>query len=68
MKGEVLLTRLMVDKVWSRPPIRMQFEVRMLAASGIKIRYLKITEKNLGYKTTKWVRYITSAGNYLIRI
>eukprot|EP01084_Bolivina_argentea_P299760 516740_1 len=68
MKGEVILTRLMVDKQWGRPPIKMNFEVRMLAASGMKIRYLKITEKKLGYKTSKWVRYITNAGNYQIRI
>eukprot|EP01083_Nonionella_stella_P076583 208773_1 len=68
MKGEVFLTRLMVDKQWDRPPINMNFEVRMLAASGMKIRYLKITEKKLGYKTAKWVRYITNAGNYQIRI
>ena len=68
MKGEVVLTRLMVDKQWDRPPITMSFEVRMLAASGMKIRYLKVTEKKLGYKTAKWVRYITNAGNYQIRI
>mmetsp|Transcript_29826 Transcript_29826/g.26374 ORF Transcript_29826/g.26374 Transcript_29826/m.26374 type:complete len:464 (-) Transcript_29826:70-1461(-) len=68
MKGEVILTRLMVDKQWARPPIKMSFEVRMLAASGMKIRYLKITEKKLGYKTAKWVRYITNAGCYQIRI
>ena len=64
MKGEVILTRLMVDKQWARPPIKMKFEVRMLAASGMKIRYLEITEKDLQYKTAKWVRYISSAGNY----
>jgi len=68
MKGEVIMTRLMVDKQWERPPISMEFEVRMLASSGMKIRYLKITEKKLGYKTAKWVRYITSAGNYSHRI
>ena len=68
MKGEVELTRLMVDKQWDRPPINMNFEVRMLAASGMKIRYLKITEKKLQYKTAKWVRYITNAGSYQIRI
>jgi len=68
MKGEVELTRLMVDKEWARPPVKMQFQVRMLAASGMKIRYLKITENNLQYKTSKWVRYITNAGSYQIRI
>lgn len=68
LKGEVILTRLIRDKSWGRPPIKMNFEVRMLAASGMKIRYLKVTEQNLGYKCAKWVRYITSAGNYQIRI
>lgn len=68
MKGEVMVTRLMVDKQWARPPIKINFQVRALAASGMKIRYLKITEKKLGYKTAKWVRYITNAGCYQIRI
>eukprot|EP00485_Elphidium_margaritaceum_P007404 CAMPEP_0202688382 /NCGR_PEP_ID=MMETSP1385-20130828/3902_1 /ASSEMBLY_ACC=CAM_ASM_000861 /TAXON_ID=933848 /ORGANISM="Elphidium margaritaceum" /LENGTH=465 /DNA_ID=CAMNT_0049343347 /DNA_START=117 /DNA_END=1514 /DNA_ORIENTATION=+ len=68
LKGEVELTRLMVEREWARPPIKMQFQVRMLAASGMKIRYLKITENTLNYKTSKWVRYITNAGSYQIRI
>ena len=50
MKGELILTRLMVDKQWDRPPITMDFEVRMLDAFGMKIRYLKITEKKT-YRT-----------------
>lgn len=68
LKAEAILTHLIKDKQWGRPPISMQFEVRMFAASGMKIRYLKVIEPQLNYKTTKWVRYITSAGHYQIRI
>ena len=68
LKGEAILTHLIKDKQWGKPPINMEFEVRMFAASGMKIRYLKVIEPQMNYKTTKWVRYITKAGNYQIRI
>ena len=45
----------------------MEFQVSMFTASGLRIRFLKITEKN-AYKPTKWIRYITRAGDYLHRI
>lgn len=54
------------DKVWARPPISMQFQVPMFTASQLKVMFLKVTDKS-GYTTNKWVRYITSAGNYQCR-
>lgn len=54
-------------KVWSRPPITMDFSVPMYAASGLQIRYLKVVEKS-HYETIKWVRYITKAGSFQYRI
>lgn len=61
-----------VRKAWSRPPIEMDFEVLMLTASGLLVRYLKVWEKS-GYQSIKWVRYVSRAGggtgsSYAIRI
>ena len=39
----------------------------MFTGSGLVVRYLKIVEKS-GYETVKWVRYMTRAGSYQIRI
>jgi len=56
-----------VDKPWDRPPISIDFNVPMFASSGMKIRFLRVTEKS-GYNCQKWVRYLTKAGNYQRRI
>ncbi|AQK57004.1 AP-1 complex subunit mu-2 [Zea mays] len=34
---------------------------------GIQVRYLKIIEKS-GYQALPWVRYITMAGEYELRL
>jgi len=67
LNGEVFRTHLMKDKAWSRPPITMDFQVPMFTASGLEVKFLKVVEKS-NYQTIKWVRYITKAGNYAIRI
>jgi len=56
------------DKVWDRPPISMDFTVPMFAASGLKIRFLRVTETKLGYVPSKWVRYMTKGGSYQRRL
>ena len=56
-----------VKKQWSRPPITLNFEVPT-CSSGLIVRYLKVVEHKLRYKPIKWVRYLTRAGNYQIRI
>ena len=63
MSGEVDMMATMGDKPWSRPPITMDFQVPMFAASGLHVRFLKVFEKS-NYQTIKWVRYITKAGTY----
>eukprot|EP01062_Namystynia_karyoxenos_P058689 TRINITY_DN50193_c0_g1_i1.p2 TRINITY_DN50193_c0_g1~~TRINITY_DN50193_c0_g1_i1.p2 ORF type:complete len:453 (+),score=159.41 TRINITY_DN50193_c0_g1_i1:94-1452(+) len=55
-------------KQWSKPPISMDFQVPMLAASGLHVRFLKVHESKLNYQAVKWVRYITKAGQYECRI
>ena len=67
MSGEVEMMSTMGDKQWSRPPIVMDFQVPMFAASGLHVRFLKVFEKS-NYQTIKWVRYITKAGSYQHRI
>jgi len=67
LKGEANLTHLIKDKAWARPPIEMDFQVPMFAASGLEVKFLKVVEKS-NYQTIKWVRYITKAGSYQIRI
>ena len=57
----------MKGKKWARPPISLEFHVPMFTASGLVVRFLKVFEKT-AYQTTKWVRYVTRAGNYQIRI
>ena len=67
MFGEAELMASTRDKKWVRPPITVEFQVPMFTASGMHVRFLKVFEKN-NYRTTKWVRYITRAGQYQIRI
>lgn len=68
LKGDVKLLHLIEDKQWSRPPITMQFTIPMWPASGLKVRFLNVQETKLNYKSIKWVRYLTHAGDYQIRI
>mmetsp|Transcript_25898 Transcript_25898/g.46918 ORF Transcript_25898/g.46918 Transcript_25898/m.46918 type:complete len:427 (-) Transcript_25898:398-1678(-) len=52
---------------WNRPPIDVEFQVPMFTASGVHVRFLRVYDKS-GYHTNRWVRYITKAGGYQIRI
>ncbi|XP_065874989.1 AP-1 complex subunit mu-2-like isoform X2 [Euphorbia lathyris] len=50
-----------------KPPIRVRFEIPYFTVSGIQVRYLKVIEKS-GYQALPWVRYITMAGEYELRL
>jgi len=67
LKGEVRLVPSVNAKQWSRPPITMEFQVPMFTSSGLHVRFMKVFER-ANYETTKWVRYMTRAGQYQIRI
>jgi len=67
LKGEVKILASIEEKAWSRPPVVMEFQVPMFTASGLHVRFLKVFERG-NYQTIKWVRYITRAGSYQIRI
>lgn len=55
------------DAVDRKTPIYVKFEIPYFTVSGIQIRYLKIIEKS-GYQALPWVRYITIAGDYELRV
>eukprot|EP00270_Netrium_digitus_P006520 TRINITY_DN1905_c0_g1_i1.p1 TRINITY_DN1905_c0_g1~~TRINITY_DN1905_c0_g1_i1.p1 ORF type:complete len:429 (-),score=99.82 TRINITY_DN1905_c0_g1_i1:329-1615(-) len=55
------------EQAEKRPPIRVKFEIPYFTVSGIQVRYLKIIEKS-GYQALPWVRYITMAGEYELRM
>ncbi|KUF82315.1 hypothetical protein AM588_10000911 [Phytophthora nicotianae] len=45
----------------------IKIPVPMFTSSGLHVRFLKVFEKS-SYPTTKWVRYVTRAGQYQLRI
>mmetsp|Transcript_15360 Transcript_15360/g.46368 ORF Transcript_15360/g.46368 Transcript_15360/m.46368 type:complete len:426 (-) Transcript_15360:441-1718(-) len=55
------------EAVGRMPPIRVNYEIPYFTVSGIQVRYLKVIEKS-GYQALPWVRYITTAGEYEIRM
>jgi AP-2 complex subunit mu-1 len=48
-------------------PLSAEFNVPMYSASGLALRYLKVVEKS-GYNPEKWLRYITKAGKFEVRM
>lgn len=67
LTGEAELMSTTQEKTWSKPPIQVEFHIPMFTSSGLSVRYLKVIERS-GYKTTKWVRYMTINGGYQIRV
>ncbi|KAI8056736.1 Mu homology domain-containing protein [Syncephalis plumigaleata] len=66
LSGDTELSTLTVQKVWSRPPISLDFQVLMFTSSGLLVRFLKVFERS-NYRSVKWVRYMTKAGSYQVR-
>lgn len=50
-----------------KAPIEVRFEIPYFTVSGLQVRYLKIIEKS-GYQALPWVRYITTNGQYQLRM
>jgi len=65
---ELISTTSVEKKGWSRPPISLEFQVPMYTSSGFHVRFLKVIERKLNYTTIKWVRYVTKAGHFQVRI
>lgn len=47
----------------STPPVRVNFKMGFFTMSGIKIRYLRVVEKEK-YDPLVWVKYMMNNGNY----
>jgi AP-1 complex subunit mu len=60
-------TRNVDNSSLSKTPIRASFEIPYYTASGLQVKYLKVSE-NGGFNALPWVRYITRAGNYEFRM
>lgn len=68
LTGFAELTATTNRQAWARPPIDVDFQVLMLTASGLSVRFLKVFEKS-NYHSVKWVRYLTKAsGTYQVRV
>jgi len=51
----------------AKRPITVDFEIPYFTVSGMQVRYLKVIERS-GYQALPWVRYITTAGDYEVRM
>lgn len=51
---------------WSRPPMKLEFEMDMFSCSGLSVKYLRIQEK-ANYRTIKWIKYCSQTGSFDIR-
>jgi len=67
LSADVDLMQTVRNKAWNRPPLNVEFQVPMFTASGVHVRFLRVYERS-GYQTHRWVRYITKAGGYQIRV
>jgi AP-2 complex subunit mu-1 len=67
LRCEIPLIAVKDPKPWARAPISMEYNIPMFTSSGLRVRFLKITEKS-GYKPMKWIRYVTKAGEFQYRI
>ncbi|KAL7079819.1 hypothetical protein ACQ4LE_000735 [Meloidogyne hapla] len=67
MRAQFKLPSVVSDEAEGKPPVKIRFEIPYFTTSGIQVRYLKIIEKS-GYQALPWVRYITTNGDYQLRI
>lgn len=49
-------------------PVSMTFTIPMYSASRLQVRYLQIVKKSRTYNPYRWVRYVTHANSYVIRL
>ncbi|GBG73905.1 hypothetical protein CBR_g17619 [Chara braunii] len=49
-------------------PVSMTFNIPMYTASRLQVRYLQIVKQSRTYNPYRWVRYVTHASSYVIRL
>ena len=53
------------ERPWARPPLRLEFELPGVSASGLRVTFCSVTEPTTAsYRVSRWVRYATTAGAY----
>ena len=67
LEATLKMVMTMQEKAWEKPPCKLDFSIPMFTASGFRVRFLKVFEKS-NYVPTKWVRYVSTAGEYEIRM
>lgn len=71
-KEYVMVSELMLPSIFDesslqhfrKVPINVKFEMQGLVTSGLQVKYLKIHEPNIEYKSYPYVRYITRSGDH----
>jgi len=68
LRADATLTPTRVEQAWAIPPVEVDFEIWGYMASGLTVKYMKVTEKS-NYDSVKWVRYMAGAnGSYQVRV
>mmetsp|Transcript_12390 Transcript_12390/g.45167 ORF Transcript_12390/g.45167 Transcript_12390/m.45167 type:complete len:440 (-) Transcript_12390:1427-2746(-) len=67
LKMEINMISTLNEKAWDKPPIKIAFNLPMYTSTGLRIRFLKVYEKS-NYVPRKWVRYLTQAGDFEVRL
>jgi hypothetical protein len=49
---------------YANKPISINFKINYISYSGIRVKFIKINEE---YKSSSWVKYSLSSGNYYFR-
>lgn len=71
-KEYVMVSELMLPSIFDeqslahfrKVPINVQFEMQGLVTSGLQVKYMKIHEPQIEYKSYPYVRYITKSGDH----
>jgi len=62
LDAEIILANTLDEhKPWVQPPISIEFQLPMFTASGLRVRFLEVTNTD-GYDVVKWVRYLCTSG------
>jgi len=68
LNANALLTSPTTKQVWTMPSIDVDFQIWGFTASGLRMRYLAVSEKSY-HNHANWVRYLTEAnGSYQVQV
>ena len=49
-------------------PVALTFEVSGCVCSGLQIRFLRVCDQDRAYIPQRWIRYITTADSYIVKL